>query len=291
VSFHADPNLARKLDVDRTAAPRALLFGLPLDYFVIRYADRQQLHRTLRHGRKLAFAIQASPVKHHVRVQPMNTSHSRYTCPRLTGLLNNQPLLRSRTTLPYLPNQHSRIIHQLIVKPTSPHATDGKTTRLPSFASTPICAFRPKYHWSPFFVWCISGSRSPLAFLVEEGAWIQGLYSKADARDRLTGLPTPEAPRQIYDILATIDQLPLHLVGRSEYEEVSRKPLGQLDDGSNADSVSVRELRAALIRPFQSKGFDVGVNVFIASGYGGQTLESIALPERARPSPGIPAFL
>ncbi len=113
--------------------------------------------------------------------------------------------------------------------------------------------------------------------------FIQGLYSKADARDRLTGLPTPEAPRQIYDILATIDQLPFHLVARSEYEEVSRKPLGQLDDGSNADSVPVRELRAALIRPFQSKGFDVGVNVFIASGYGGQTLESIALPGEGAP--------
>ena len=113
--------------------------------------------------------------------------------------------------------------------------------------------------------------------------FIQGLYSKADALDRLTGLPTPEAPRQIYDVLATIDQLPFHLVARSEYEEVSRKPLGQLDDGSNADSVPVRELRAAVIRPFQSKGFDVGVNVFIASGYGGQTLESIALPGEGAP--------
>ncbi len=113
--------------------------------------------------------------------------------------------------------------------------------------------------------------------------FIQGLYSKADARDRLTGLPTPEAPRQIYDVLATVDKLPLGLVARSEYEEVSRKPLGQLDDGSNADSVPVRELRAAVIRPFESKGFDAGVNVFIASGYGGQTLESIALPGEGAP--------
>ncbi len=120
--------------------------------------------------------------------------------------------------------------------------------------------------------------------------FIQGLYSKADARDRLTGLPTPEAPRQIYDVLATIDQLPFHLAARSEYEEVSRKPLGQLDDGSNADSVPVRELRAAVIRPFQSKGFDVGVNVFIASGYGGQTLESIALPGEDAPFTGTTGF-
>ncbi len=113
--------------------------------------------------------------------------------------------------------------------------------------------------------------------------FIQGLYSKADARDRLTGLPTPEAPRQIYDVLATVDKLPLGLVARGEYEEVSRKPLGQLDDGSSADSVPVRELRTAVIRPFSSKGLDAGVNVFLASGYGGQTLESIALPGEGSP--------
>ena len=28
----------------------------------------------------------------------------------------------------------------------------------------------PKYHWLPFLVWCISGSRALAAFLVEEGA-------------------------------------------------------------------------------------------------------------------------
>src|ERR1700730_3350116 len=35
--------------------------------------------------------------------------------------------------------------------------------------STPICAFMPKYHWLPFLVWCISGSRALAAFLVEDG--------------------------------------------------------------------------------------------------------------------------
>src|SRR6202789_890633 len=43
---------------------------------------------------------------------------------------------------------------------------------VPSFASTPMCAFRPKYHWLPFLVWRISGSRLPASFLVEEGAWM-----------------------------------------------------------------------------------------------------------------------
>ena len=33
-----------------------------------------------------------------------------------------------------------------------------------------MCAFIPKCHWFPFFVWCISGSRSPDRFLVDDGA-------------------------------------------------------------------------------------------------------------------------
>ena len=75
--------------------------------------------------------------------------------------------------------------------------------------------------------------------------FVQGLFSKADARDRLTGLPTPEAPRQIWDILATVDKLPFHLLARGQYEEVGRKPLG---DGFAA--VPVREFHGAMIRPF-----------------------------------------
>src|SRR5271168_2479453 len=39
------------------------------------------------------------------------------------------------------------------------------------FASTLASAFMPKYHCLPFFTWCISGSRAPLLFLVDEGAW------------------------------------------------------------------------------------------------------------------------
>jgi hypothetical protein len=103
--------------------------------------------------------------------------------------------------------------------------------------------------------------------------FVQGLFARADARDRLTGEPTPEAPRLIWDFLGTLDRLPFHLLARGEYEEVGRKPLG---DGFVA--VPVREFRGALIRPFASKGIDVGVNFLIAAGYGGQTLETLALP-------------
>ncbi len=115
--------------------------------------------------------------------------------------------------------------------------------------------------------------------------FVQSLFSRADARDRLTGLPTPEAPRQIWDILATVDKLPFHLVARGQYEEVSRKPLG---DGFIA--VPVREFRGAVIRPFESRGFDIGVNVFIVSGYGGQTLETLALSAEGAPFERITGY-
>ena len=108
--------------------------------------------------------------------------------------------------------------------------------------------------------------------------FVQGLFARADARDRITGEPTPEAPRLIWDVLGTIDRLPFHLLARAEYEEVGRKPLG---DGFVA--VPVREFRGALIRPFESKGMDVGLNFFLASGYGGQTLETLALPGDGSP--------
>jgi hypothetical protein len=115
--------------------------------------------------------------------------------------------------------------------------------------------------------------------------FLQGLFARADARDRLTGDPTPEAPRLMWGVLGTIDKLPFHLVARGEYEHVGKKPLG---DGFN--SVPVREFRGAVIRPFEKKGFDVGVNFFIASGYGGQTLETLALPGEDDPFERVTGF-
>ncbi len=108
--------------------------------------------------------------------------------------------------------------------------------------------------------------------------FVQGLYARANAVNRDTNLPTPEAPRLIWDLLATIDKLPLKLVARGEYEHVGIKPLG---DGFNA--VPVREFRGAVSRPFLKAGIDLGVNFFIASGYGGQTLETISLPREGEP--------
>ena len=119
--------------------------------------------------------------------------------------------------------------------------------------------------------------------------FVQGLFSKADARDRLTGEATPEAPRQIWDILATVDKLPFHLQARGQYEEVASKPLG----GGNAlggpfVAVPVREFRGAVVRPFAR--YDLGINFFIARGYGGQTVETLALPGEGQPFDRITGF-
>ncbi len=115
--------------------------------------------------------------------------------------------------------------------------------------------------------------------------FVEGLFARADARDRLTGEPTPEAPRLIWDVLATLDKLPFHLVARGEYEHVGKKP-----EGGGFISVPMREFRGALVRPFESKGIDLGLNVFLASGYGGQTVETLGLPGESDPFDRLTGF-
>ena len=104
---------------------------------------------------------------------------------------------------------------------------------------------------------------------------IQTSISKADARDLESGDPTPEAPRAIFDLLGTIQRLPLHLEAKAEFEHVGRKPLGiGCDPGNlNAECVGtpVNELRGALVRPFLNGRLFAGVNFLIARGYTGQT--------------------
>jgi hypothetical protein len=117
------------------------------------------------------------------------------------------------------------------------------------------------------------------------GGSVQASFSKADARNRLTGEPTPEAPRLIWDVLGTLDRLPLHLQARGEYEYVGRKPLG---DGFNA--VPVKEFRGAVIRPFESRHMDIGLNFFVARGFAGQTLETLALAGEGEPFERITGF-
>ncbi len=101
-------------------------------------------------------------------------------------------------------------------------------------------------------------------------------YAQADARDRLTGEPTPEAPRLIWDAVATENHLPLGLRGRCEFEYVRAKPLG---DGFVG--VAVPEFRGALLRPFLDGRMSLSTEFLIASGYTGQTTGTFAFPTDA----------
>lgn len=103
-------------------------------------------------------------------------------------------------------------------------------------------------------------------------------YSQADARDAQTGEPVPEAPRTIWDAVASENQLPFHLQARGEFEYVKAKPLG---DGFTG--VPVREIRGAVLRPFFENRMSIGANFLLASGYTGQTTETLALPTDPAP--------
>lgn len=96
-------------------------------------------------------------------------------------------------------------------------------------------------------------------------------HAQADARDTQSGLPVPEAPRLIWDAVASENHLPLGLQARGEFEFVRAKPLG---DGFVG--VAVYETRGALIRPFLEDRLSVGLNFLIARGYTGQTTETIS---------------
>jgi hypothetical protein len=102
-------------------------------------------------------------------------------------------------------------------------------------------------------------------------------FSKADARDLDSGLPTPEAPRTLFDLLGTVQKLPFHLQARGEFEYVGTKPLGTgcLPTLSNeCTGTPVKEFRGALVRPFMNERMTAGVNFLIAGGYTGQTTEN-----------------
>jgi len=107
---------------------------------------------------------------------------------------------------------------------------------------------------------------------------LQGSFARADARERLTGAPVAEAPRLIWDILGTVDRLPLGLRTRGQFSYVGRKPLG---DGYIA--VPVRQYRGAVVKSFERRRMDVGVNFLIADGFAGQTVESLQLAGEAEP--------
>jgi len=97
-------------------------------------------------------------------------------------------------------------------------------------------------------------------------------YAQADARDTQTGQPVPEAPRMIWDAVASENHLPFHLQVRGEFEFVRAKPLGDGFVGA-----PVTEIRGAILRPFLENRMSLGTNFLIAHGYTGQTTETIPL--------------
>jgi hypothetical protein len=103
-------------------------------------------------------------------------------------------------------------------------------------------------------------------------------YAQADARDLYTGEPIPEAPRLIWDAVGSLNRLPLHLQVRGEFEYVKAKPLG---DGFTG--VPVTEVRGAVLRTFKENRMSVAANFMFASGYAGQTTETLALPNEPLP--------
>jgi len=111
---------------------------------------------------------------------------------------------------------------------------------------------------------------------------LQATFARGMAIDRLTGQDVPEAPRLIWDASATSLRLPRQLRASVGIEYVGRKPLG---DGFTA--APVREIRGSLMRPFGNGLFDAGVCFLLASGYSGQTLETLQLQNEIGPTERI----
>jgi hypothetical protein len=98
-------------------------------------------------------------------------------------------------------------------------------------------------------------------------------YAQANARDRLTGAPIPEAPRNIWDAVGTYDHLPFRLQSRAEFEYVAAKPVGDRFTGP-----AVTEFRGELLRPFRDGRLLLSTQFLIAHGYTGETSEVFAYP-------------
>lgn len=108
-------------------------------------------------------------------------------------------------------------------------------------------------------------------------AFLQATFARAQATDLLTMHDVPEAPRAIYDFSATSIRLPWHLQASGGFEYVGAKPLG-----NEFHSVPVREIRGSFTRSF-SNGIDAGLHFIAASGYTGQTVETLQLLNESAP--------
>jgi hypothetical protein len=114
-------------------------------------------------------------------------------------------------------------------------------------------------------------------------------FEQADARLVGTSFSVvPEAPRLIGDLIGTYEKLPFHLQAKGEFEYVGRKVVGNgcdeatyLSGDPNALNdyclgVPNKEFRLATARLFLDGRVNAGVNLMIASGWTGQTVENFA---------------
>ena len=112
---------------------------------------------------------------------------------------------------------------------------------------------------------------------------LQATFSQADARSLDSGHVASEAPRLIGDVSWTYQQLPFHLQAKGEFEYVGRKVVGYGCNGVTPDDptayclgVPDKQIRLALVRPVHDDRIKIGVNMMIARGYTGQTVENFA---------------
>jgi hypothetical protein len=113
--------------------------------------------------------------------------------------------------------------------------------------------------------------------------YLEASFARADAHDRTLGQPIPEAPRLIWDVTGGMNHLPFGWRAHGELEYVGRKFLGNDDAGNVLTATPVREIRGALLRSFRDGRLDAGLNFLLASGFTGQTVESLQLPGEPAP--------
>jgi hypothetical protein len=125
---------------------------------------------------------------------------------------------------------------------------------------------------------------------------LQATFEQADARDLDSGQVTPEAPRLIGDFSWTYQKLPFHLLAKGEFEYVGRKVVGNGCNESrpgDLDSyclgVPNKEFRLAVVRPFLAGKINIGVNMMIARGDTGQTVENFATNYKSGYTGPLPA--
>jgi len=110
------------------------------------------------------------------------------------------------------------------------------------------------------------------------GGSIEASFSRADARNRTTGQPVPEAPRLDWDVAGHFDRLPLGL----------RRLENSSTWAANLLAMDLQECRCAKCAAhccdrFHEGRASVGANFLLPSGYTGQTLETLALPSETEP--------